>query len=63
VDINRALESTTQNIKASATESLGYYELKQLKLWFDKQYSNLLDQMKQTNFQSFQNKVVQMEVT
>jgi hypothetical protein len=28
VDINRDWESTRENIKVSATESLGYYELK-----------------------------------
>jgi hypothetical protein len=37
VDINRAWESMRQNIKASATGGVGYYELKQHKLWFDKE--------------------------
>jgi len=31
VDISRAWESITEDIKASETESLGYYELKQHK--------------------------------
>jgi hypothetical protein len=29
LDINRAWENVTENLKASTTESLGYYELKQ----------------------------------
>jgi hypothetical protein len=33
VDINRAWENITENKKASATDSLGYYELKQHKPW------------------------------
>jgi hypothetical protein len=35
VDINRAGDSIRENIKVSATNSLGYYELKQHKPWFD----------------------------
>jgi hypothetical protein len=35
VDISMAWKSTGENIKASATDNLGYYELKQRKLWFD----------------------------
>jgi hypothetical protein len=35
VDINRAWETVRENIKNSAKESLGYYELKKHKLWFD----------------------------
>jgi hypothetical protein len=31
VDINRAWKSIRENIKASATENIGYYELKQHK--------------------------------
>jgi hypothetical protein len=34
-DINRAWETIRENIKISAEESLGYYELKKLKSWFD----------------------------
>jgi hypothetical protein len=33
-DINRAWESIKENIKTSAQESLGLYELKQCKTWF-----------------------------
>jgi hypothetical protein len=36
VDINRALEMITENIKISAKESLGYYELKKYKPWLNK---------------------------
>jgi hypothetical protein len=35
VDINMALETIRENIKISAKESLGYYELKKNKPWFD----------------------------
>jgi len=34
-DINRAWENIKGNIKTSAKESLGLYELKQHKPWFD----------------------------
>jgi len=46
VDINRDWESSRENVKASAQESLGYYKLKQHKLWFDEECSKLLDQRK-----------------
>ena len=35
-DINRAWESIKENIKTSATESLGMHEMKQHKPWFDR---------------------------
>jgi hypothetical protein len=35
VDINRGCEAIRENIKISSKESLGYYELKQCKPWFD----------------------------
>jgi hypothetical protein len=35
VDVNKASETITENIKISAKESLGYYELKKHKPWFD----------------------------
>jgi hypothetical protein len=38
VDINRIWESIRENITISAEESLGYYELKKYKPWFDKGY-------------------------
>jgi len=43
VDINRAWERIRENLKDSATESLGYYELKQHKPWFDEKCSKLLN--------------------
>jgi len=36
-DINRAWENIKQNIISSAKDSLGLYELKQHKLWFDEE--------------------------
>jgi hypothetical protein len=41
-------------MKASATESLGYYELKQHKSWFDEECSKLLDQSKKAKLQLLQ---------
>jgi hypothetical protein len=35
VEINSAWESITENIKISAKKSLGYFELKKHKPWFD----------------------------
>jgi hypothetical protein len=43
VEINTIWEMIKENIKMSAQEGLGYYELKQHKLWFDKGCSTLLD--------------------
>jgi len=37
-DINRACENVKEDIKTSAKESLGIYELKQHKLLFDKEF-------------------------
>jgi hypothetical protein len=34
-DVNNAWETIAENIKISAKESLGYYELKKNKPWFD----------------------------
>jgi hypothetical protein len=39
VDINRAWGTIRENIKISAKESLGYYELKKHKPWFDERCS------------------------
>jgi hypothetical protein len=47
VDINKALESTGEYIKTSAMDSLGCYELKQHKLWFDEVCSELLEERNQ----------------
>jgi hypothetical protein len=46
-NISRNWESTTETIEASATESVGYFELKHHKQWFDEEYLKLLDQRKQ----------------
>jgi hypothetical protein len=45
-DINWAWENIKQNIKTSAKDSLGLYELKQHKPWFDEKCSRFLDQRK-----------------
>jgi len=51
VGISKAWESIRKNVKASATDSLGYYDLKQHKLWYDVECSKLLDQRKMTKLQ------------
>jgi hypothetical protein len=55
VNINRAWKTTADNIKISAKESLGYYELKKHTPWFDEGCSELLNQRKQAKLQSLQN--------
>jgi hypothetical protein len=51
VDTNRAWKTVRENIKISAKETLGYYELKKHKPWFNEGYSKLLDQRKQAKLQ------------
>jgi hypothetical protein len=53
-EINSAWEMIRENIKISAKESLGYFELKKHKLWFDKKCSKLSDQRKQAKLQRLQ---------
>jgi hypothetical protein len=52
--INRAWETIRKNIKISSKESLGYYELKKHKPWFNKGCSELLDQRNQAKLQWLQ---------
>jgi hypothetical protein len=47
VKISSAWETIRENIKISAKESLGYYEQRKHKSWFDEEFSKLLDQRKQ----------------
>ncbi|PNF28551.1 hypothetical protein B7P43_G12912 [Cryptotermes secundus] len=54
VDVNKTWETIRENIKMSAKESLGYYEPKKHKLWFDEGCSKLLDQRKHAKLQSLQ---------
>jgi hypothetical protein len=51
VEINSALETIRENIKISAKERLGYFELKKDKPWFDEGCSRLLDQSKEAKLQ------------
>jgi predicted metallo-beta-lactamase superfamily hydrolase len=41
VDISKACESIRENREASDTETIGYYNLKQHKPWFDDECSEL----------------------
>jgi hypothetical protein len=59
VDINRDQETIRQNIKISAKDSVGYYELKKHKNWFDEGCSELLGKRKQAKLQWLQD---QMEI-
>jgi hypothetical protein len=54
VNINKPWETIRETIRISAKESLGYYELKQHKPWFDEGCSKLSDQWKQGKFQWLQ---------
>jgi hypothetical protein len=54
VEINSAWETIRENIKISAKERLGYFELKKHKPWFDEGRSKLLDQRKQAKLQWLQ---------
>jgi hypothetical protein len=55
VDMNTAWENIRENIKTSAKDSLGHYELQQHKPWFDYECSKLIDRRKQAKLQWLQN--------
>ena len=50
-DINRARGNIKENIKTSATDSLGLHELKQHTPWFGEECLGFLDQRKQAKMQ------------
>jgi hypothetical protein len=54
-DINRVWETIQNNVKISAKWSLGRYEEKQQKPWYDEKCSQFLDQRKQAKMQWLQN--------
>jgi hypothetical protein len=54
VEINSAWETISENIKISAKDSIGYFEFKKHKSWFDEGCSKLLDQRKQAKLQWLQ---------
>jgi hypothetical protein len=54
VEINSAWETIRENIKISAKESLGYFELKKQKPWFDEGCTRLLYQRKEAKLQWLQ---------
>jgi DNA repair ATPase RecN len=55
VDMTRARKTIRENVKISAKESLGHYELPQHKPWFDDECSKLTDRRKQATLQWLQN--------
>jgi hypothetical protein len=55
VEINSAWETIKENINISAIESLGYFELKKRKTWFDEGCSKFLKQRKQATLQWLEN--------
>jgi hypothetical protein len=54
LEINSAWETIRENIKISSKESLGYFEFKKHKPWFDGGCSELLDQRKEAKLQWLQ---------
>jgi hypothetical protein len=54
VEINTIWETTRENIKITAKESLGHYEPKQHKQWFDEGRSEKSDQRTQVKLQWLQ---------
>jgi hypothetical protein len=54
VEISSGWEMTRGSLKIAAKESLGYFELKKHKPWFDEGCSKLLDQRKQAKLQWLQ---------
>jgi hypothetical protein len=54
VEIHSAWEMIREIIKISAKESLGYFELKKHKPWFDEACSKLVNQRKQAKLQWLQ---------
>jgi hypothetical protein len=53
--MNRAWENIRENIKTSAKESLGHYELQQHKPCFDDECSKIIERRKQAKLQWLQN--------
>jgi hypothetical protein len=54
MEINCVWETIRENIKISAEDSLGYFELKKHKPWFDEGCSKLLNQRKEAKLQWLQ---------
>jgi hypothetical protein len=54
VEINSDWERIRENIKISAKRSVGYFELKKHKPWFNRGFSKLLGQKKQAKLQWLQ---------
>jgi hypothetical protein len=54
VEINSAWETIREEIIISAKESLGHFELKKHKTWFDERCTKLLDHRKQAKLQWLQ---------
>jgi uncharacterized protein YaaR (DUF327 family) len=57
VEINSAWEMIRENLKKFQPKSLGYYELKKHKPWFDQACSKLLYKRKQTKLQWLQDSI------
>jgi hypothetical protein len=56
-NVNRACDNIRESIKISAQKSLGYWESKHLKLWFDVECSKSVDRRKQVKCSCFRTKV------
>jgi hypothetical protein len=49
MDINEAWEAISENIRISAKESLGYYEMNKYKTWFDEECPKLVYKSKKSH--------------
>jgi hypothetical protein len=63
VDISKNWDIIRENMKASVTNNLGYYELKQRKSWFKKEGSELLNQSKRLNCNGCRTEAKEMYIT
>jgi hypothetical protein len=62
VEINSAWKTIRDYIKISAKESIGSYELRKHKPWFDEGCSKLLDQRNKLNCSGYRTQVKKMGI-
>ena len=53
-EVDDTWENITDNIKVAAGESIGYYQVKKKKPWFDDDGSNVVQRRKQAKFKFLQ---------
>ena len=57
LDVNRVRENIRDNIKIAAEQSIGYYETKKKKPWFDEHCSIVAERRKQTTLKFLQDPI------